>query len=187
MEPGDENLDELTDAALMGRIAVGHAEAVAPLFARYERPLLGLLLRAGSRPDAEDLLQLTWMRVVRGAGRYDPSQPFRNWLFQIAWNVLRDHWRRRREAASDEAIADRPAGGPPIENVIIERQEHDALLRMVESLPPRLAEAISLRFFEELSEREIAERLHIPKGTVKSRIHYGIQALQRYYRKAQTC
>ena len=57
MAMGEERLEELTDAALMGRIAVGQSEAVAPLYARYERPLLGLLLRAGSRPDAEDLLQ----------------------------------------------------------------------------------------------------------------------------------
>ena len=186
MAMGEERLEELTDAALMGRIAVGQSEAVAPLYARYERPLLGLLLRAGSRPDAEDLLQETWMRVVRSARRYDPSQPFRSWLFQIAWNLMRDHWKRRRPVEPDAAMAEQAATGPGIESAIIEKQQRDALLRMVESLPPRLAEAVSLRFFEELTEREIAERLDIPRGTVKSRLHYGLQALQQHYAKEPT-
>jgi RNA polymerase sigma-70 factor (ECF subfamily) len=78
-------LQDATDALLMGHVAVGEPEAVRLLIARYERPLLRLLNRAtGSSASVDDLFQETWIRVVRSATSYDPRQPFPAWLFAIA-------------------------------------------------------------------------------------------------------
>jgi DNA-directed RNA polymerase specialized sigma24 family protein len=69
-----------TDAVLMGRIVNGRAGVVRRLLERYSGALRRFAIQAGVRPqDVDDLLQETWLRVVRSAGRYDPLQPFARW------------------------------------------------------------------------------------------------------------
>jgi RNA polymerase sigma-70 factor (ECF subfamily) len=182
MTPPAELLNELqdaTDALLMGHIAVGEPEAVRLVIARYERPLLRLLRRAtGSSASVDDLFQETWIRVVRSANSYDPHQPFPAWLFAIAWNRVRDHWSRRKPDTGDATdLTLLPAPGASAEEQLMQKSEAQQMRRAVASLPTALAEALLLRYFEDLSEREISQRLGVPQGTVKSRLHYGLRKL----------
>ena len=97
----------MEDSALMSRVAVGEESAIGPLVRRYERPLLALLERLTQRRDeAEDLFQETWIRVIRSARSYDPSRPFRAWLFSIAWNQVRNQLRGSRPTAPLSEIHD---------------------------------------------------------------------------------
>jgi RNA polymerase sigma-70 factor, ECF subfamily len=169
---------DVTDAFLIGSIVNGDADAVRPLMERYRRPLGAMLQRAlGSSPDVDDVFQETWIRVVRSAHRYDPEQRFSAWLFSIAWNLIKDRWLRR--VASDDvdlsAMAS-PERSP--EERAMEADRAERVRDVVARLPERLAQAILLRYFEELSEKEVAERLGIPVGTVKSRIHHGLKLLR---------
>ena len=166
----------VTDAHLVGCIVNGDADAVRPLMERYRRPLAAMLQRALG-PDAEDVFQETWIRVVRSAHRYDPEQRFGAWLFAIAWNLVRDRWSRHVVAgdADLEAMAS-PERSP--EEQAVESDRAERVRDVVARLPERLAQAILLRYFEELSEKEVAERLGIPVGTVKSRIHHGLRLLR---------
>lgn len=182
MTAPDELMNELqdaTDALLMGHVAVGEPEAVRLLIARYERPLLRLLNRAtGSSASVDDLFQETWIRVVRSANSYDPRQPFPAWLFAIAWNRVRDHWSRQKPQPDDVTdLTLLPAPGVTAEEQLVQKSEAEQMRRAVASLPPALAEALLLRYFEDLSEREISQRLGVPQGTVKSRLHYGLKKL----------
>lgn len=175
----NDDLRDATDAFLAGSIANGDADAVRPLIERYRKPLASLLNRAlGASPDVDDLFQETWMRVVRSAHRYDPEQRFSSWLFAIAWNLVKDRWSRRVEHA-DVDLAAMPAQSKSAEEEVLESDRAERLRALVGRLPGRLAEALLLRYFEELSEKEMAERLGIPLGTVKSRIHHGLKQLAK--------
>lgn len=169
----------LSDASLMSWLAVGEDDALAPLIRRYQRPLMALLARgSGDRHEAEDLFQEIWMRVMRGARGYDPTLPFRPWLFTVAWNALRNAMRRQRD---EHHVPLETAGAVAAwgdAHAAAEARQRDAMLRVVvEALPSRLAETVFLRYFEELSEREVAARTGVPVGTVKSRLHHALRRL----------
>ena len=162
----------------MGSIANGDADAVRPLIERYQRPLAALLQRAlGRTPEVDDVFQETWIRVVRSAHRYDPAQRFSSWLFAIAWNLVKDRW-SRRVVSEDVDMTEMASGGRSPEEHAVDADRAERVREMVGRLPERLAQAILLRYFEELSEKEVAERLGIPVGTVKSRIHNALQLLR---------
>jgi RNA polymerase sigma-70 factor (ECF subfamily) len=168
----------VTDAYLVGSIVNGDADAVRPLMERYRRPLAALLQRAlGPSADVDDVFQETWIRVVRSAHRYDPEQRFSAWLFAIAWNLVKDRW-SRRVAASDVDLATMPSPERSPEDRALDADRAARVRDVVARLPERLAQAILLRYFEELSEKEVAERLGIPVGTVKSRIHHGLKLMR---------
>lgn len=168
----------VTDAFLMGLIANGDADAVRPLIERYRQPLAALLGRAlGRSPDVDDVFQETWIRVVRSAGRYDPTQRFSAWLFAIAWNLMKDRWSRM--PPHDEVdLTTFPSLQQNPEEAAVARDHAAKVRAMVAQLPERLAQAILLRFFEDLSEKETADRLGVPVGTVKSRVHEGLRRLR---------
>jgi len=173
-----KDLSRESDAFLMGSIANGDSDAVRPLIERYQRPLFALLRRAlAGAADVDDVAQETWIRVVRSARRYDPEQQFTGWLFTIAWNLVRDRWERSRTFADTE-LESMPSGRTSAEDEVIARDRARRLRDLVATLPNRLAETVFLRYFEELSEREVAARLGVPVGTVKSRIHNALHRLR---------
>ena len=172
------DLSDQSDAFLMGSIANGDAEAVRPLIERYQRPLFALVQRAlGTDADIEDIAQETWIRVVRSAHRYDPEQKFASWLFAIAWNLVRDRWSRRKAATDDAGLESLPSARTSAEDEAIARDRGERIRNLVASLPERLAAPVFLRYFEDLSEREVAARLRVPVGTVKSRLHNALNKL----------
>jgi len=175
---------EMTDELLMGYIAAGQRDQVGILIRRHGDLLLTFLRRtAPSEADADDIFQEVWLRIVRGARSYDPAQRFTAWLVTIAWNQVRDQWRRHKSqqacSAGDSAdnVEDVHCPGPGADVELLATERSNRLRRLIGLLPERLTEAICLRFFEELSEKEMATRLGIPIGTVKSRLHYAIKQL----------
>ena len=167
----------MNDAYLVGSIANGDADAVRPLIERYQKPLAAVLQRAlGKSPDVDDVFQETWIRVVRSAHRYDPEQRFSAWLFAIAWNLVKDRWSRRVTHDDVDLAAMVSPDRSPEEKVVADDRA-ERVRELVAQLPERLAQAILLRYFEELSEKEVAARLGIPVGTVKSRLHHGLRRL----------
>ena len=170
-------LERQSDAWLMGAIVNGDTDAVPLLIERYRRPLRALLGRTlGADPEIDDVMQETWIRVIRSAHRYDPAQRFSGWLFGIAWNLTRDRWKRRQGSATEE-LSEHVAGGDSAEETLLAAERAGRVRREIAQLPERLAQAILMRYFDELSEREVAERLGIPVGTVKSRVHSGLRKL----------
>ena len=175
---------QTSDQQLIAHILAGDPEGVALLIQRYNDPLRRVLLHAGAwRDDIDDLLQETWIRVIRSAARYDPLQPFSGWLFTIAMNRFRTRAARtvedsRRHEPLDDITAS-IASAAASAHTALETEERAASVRsLIATLPPRLADAVLLRYFEELSEKEIAAAMGIPVGTVKSRLHTAISRLR---------
>ena len=170
-------MESESDAVLMGRIANGESDPVAILIDRYKKSLMSFLDRT-SPGAAADLFQETWIRVVRSAGRYDPTFRFTRWLFGIAWNLTRDEWTRKQKDSENTAGEPGNRGTTDSVETALIRDERARRIRvLIEALPPQQAEAVFLRYFEDLSEREMAERLGVPAGTVKSRLHHALRRL----------
>jgi len=148
------------------------------LIAMRERRLFYYVRRlVGREDDAWDVLQETWLHVVRGIGSLREPRGFPKWLYTIARNVAMSRLRRRY---ADEAHLAEPENlgeiDAPVETFTLEDAElvHAALGKL--SLAHR--DVLTLHFMEDLTIEEIAEVLGVPAGTIKSRLHYAKRALR---------
>jgi RNA polymerase sigma-70 factor (ECF subfamily) len=169
------------DAELMAGYARGDLEAFDALFRRYDRRAFGFLLRRTRCPDrAADLHQELFLRIHRFRDRYDPTQPFAPWFFEVAHNVWHDDLRRRhrlgdREAASAEDVlaADDP------ERSVGERELAGQLLAAL--APPQQAVILGTAV-EGFSYPELAGRVGRSPASLKQA---GARALRRLRRLAR--
>jgi RNA polymerase sigma-70 factor (ECF subfamily) len=167
-----------SDEELMQAVARGEEAALGTLVARYADPLHAYLARlSGDAVEAEDLAQESWMRIVRAARSFDPSRRFRSWAWGIATNVARDRYRRVRARGGIHAPLQADAAvGRSGEARSIARVD---LRGRLAELPERLRQALLLRYYDGLTEPEIADALGIARGTVKSRLHDAVTVLRR--------
>jgi len=169
---------ELSDSELLLRVGDGDGWAFETLYRRYSRPVFGLALRRlGDRTRAEEAVQETFTSVWRSARTYRPERgPGAPWLYAVARNAIVDGARTRVDPVVAEP-EDEPAvdAGPP------ERAEQSWLAwrvhRSMEELPDSERAVLELAYWGGLSQSEIAERLRIPLGTVKTRTRSGLRRL----------
>ncbi|HWI53545.1 MAG TPA: RNA polymerase sigma factor [Symbiobacteriaceae bacterium] len=148
---------------------------VRELLAGHHANVFAFLYRmTGDAHLAEDLMQETFVRALRAAERYEPRGKVSTWLFSIAANAARDHWRRQQRRPEvtcvELAYGSQAVDGAPEDEMDIRA----ALL----NLPLEQRSVLILRYYHDLSYAEIAETLVIPLGTVRSRIHKGLERLK---------
>jgi RNA polymerase sigma-70 factor, ECF subfamily len=169
---------DAAEAELLALVAAGDAGApLRRLYHRYERRLYGFGLRLlGEQGLAEELVQETWVRLWQSASRFDPDRgTVRAFLFTIARRVAVDLYRRpssRRLGAEQE---DAGAVEAAADQVLLSVTVRDAM----ESLSPAHREVLELVYDEDLKLADIAERLDVPLGTVKTRAHHALRGLKR--------
>ena len=161
------------DRELVSRTLGGDDTAFEYLFNRYRDAIHRLFVqRLGGTNDADDLLQETFIKVYINLHRYSTNYTFGQWVYTIARNTFIDFVRRRQE---DLPIDDRftaPASSAPTpEESVINLQQRTQIEHYLERLTPRYRQLILMRFFEEYSYEEIAAKLSLPLGTVKTQIH----------------
>lgn len=169
----------------MGEVMAGKTLALAMLVERYHAPLLGYLYRLahGNRPLAEDLVQETFLNVLQQKG-YQPGRPFKPWLFAIATNRARDHFKsaavrqRWREGDEEEALLYLYDNTPGPEERALFAEQGREIQAALAQLREEYRVVLLLRFYQGFSLQEIAETLHIPLGTVKSRLSVGVHRLR---------
>jgi len=134
-----------------------------------------LLLTGQNRAEAEDLLQLALERAYRHWHRVCDSGDPERYVRRILANASADRWRRLTRRP-EQAL---PAGeGPGIPDRTAEVADRDFLLRALAGLPPRQRAVLVLRYFDDLSEAEVAEMLGCSLGTVKSQAARGLARLR---------
>ena len=145
----------------------------------------------GKHDEAEDLTQDIFLKIFKALGTFDRRANFQTWIISISRNLCIDHYRsvrkERQTIARDvDATNLQPASAERGPHAIAEHQDLRAMLRQaLETLPPALRTAVVLRDLQELSYQEIADRLGLPEGTVKSRINRGRIELARQIRRLQ--
>ena len=148
--------------------------------AQYGTRLYGLCLTlCANTYDAEDLYQETWLKVLRKIEKYDAARPFEAWLTGICVNAYRDVFRRRKRCPIEGAFASGDEKERAMESVPEERAPDYSYVReAVDRLPEKLRTPVILYYFHGFSEKETAMALHIPPGTVKSRLHKAKRVLK---------
>ena len=146
------------------------SDDIGSLYQRHGAEVLHYLARRCPVDAAHDLLQETFLQVVRQSERLDGVTMPRAWLFGIARNILARHYRQR----SESAIEISPEAAAPV----AEDARLPAMREAIAALPPELRETLELRIEQELSYEEIAGVLEVPVGTVRSRLHHAVRRLR---------
>jgi RNA polymerase sigma-70 factor (ECF subfamily) len=169
------------DAELLRRIGQGDEDAMAAFYREHGRVVFAqVLLVAGERVLAEEIVQDTMLAVWRGAGSFRGESSVRSWVIAIARRQTRDRLRARRLRVVDDAfLADQPGSGPGPEVMALDRAELAEVKGAIRELARAHREVLGLAFGSGLSLTEVAGVLEIPVGTVKSRLAAARTALNR--------
>jgi RNA polymerase sigma-70 factor (ECF subfamily) len=169
---------DASDAELLKRVGEHDRGAFEVLYRRYVRPVFGLALRRlGDRGHAEDAVQEAFAAIWRSASTYRPERGAAGgWVYTVARNAIVDRLRRNGPSADaelPELVSGEPGPAERAEESDVAWRVHRAL----EELQPREREVIELAYWSGLSQSEVAEYLHLPLGTVKTRTRSALARL----------
>ncbi len=187
-----------SDENLMLRFRDGDTPAFEALVRRHRRPVYQFILRSivrtggvGSAAQAEDLLQETFLRVVRHADNYRREARFTTWLYTLARNLCIDASRRARHRrvlsldaptgpdGEGETLMERtPDDSPAVDRRVIGIELQGRLQRAIAALPDDQREVFLMRETADLQFKEIAAIIGTPENTVKSRMRYALEKLR---------
>jgi RNA polymerase sigma-70 factor, ECF subfamily len=176
-EPAQPTLDP-SDAELLARVGERDRQAFELLYGRYVRPVFGLALRRlGDRGHAEDAVQEAFAAIWRSASTYQPERGAAGgWIYTVARNAIVDRLRRNgpgADAELPELQSHEPGPAQQAESSDVAFRVHRAL----EELQPREREVLELAYWSGMSQSEVADYLHLPLGTVKTRTRSGLARL----------
>ena len=178
------------DRADMEKLQAGHDTALNDLMARHATPVFHFLCRmTGNEEDANDLAQETFVRVFKSSKSFRSGEKFTTWLFTIAANLARNHfrWRSRHPNVSMDAENSEtnqtlgstlPANSPVPNDAALAGERAAAVRQAVQGLPEDLREAIVLCEWEERSVAEAATILEATPKAVESRLYRARQVLR---------
>jgi RNA polymerase sigma factor (sigma-70 family) len=182
-----DNIDELSDEALIKALAEGAVWAIELLYQRYSRILYSLVYRmVADHQVAEDLLQDAFLSIWRHATSYSPqSGAARSWLVSIVHHRTIDYLRsvRRRsvmkETTWEEAELDEHVSFPDVWDEAWRSVQSSQVRTALMKISPEQRMVIELSYFQGWTHTEIAEACQIPLGTVKARMRLGLNHLKR--------
>jgi len=195
---GQQHLEKPVEAewqVLVERCLKGDSFAWTELVKAHHRRVYGLCFRfTGSATDAEDLTQEVFLKVYGNLAAFDLARgTFQTWITTMTRNLLVDHFRRSRAQRSTDSMdagwdsdgEDMPLvqrladQGPTQHDKAVQKEIEKMVQEALTKISPELREAVILRDLQDLDYKEIAQVLHIPEGTVKSRISRGRAELAR--------
>jgi len=167
----------------------------------HPRRVYGLCYRfTGSATDAEDLTQEVFLKIYGNLSAFDLARgSFQTWITTMTRNLLVDHFRRSRAQRSTDSIDNGWEGdgdemplvqrladsGPSQHDRAVQKEIEKMVQEALTKISPELREAVILRDLQDLDYKEIAQVLHIPEGTVKSRISRGRAELARLLERSK--
>ena len=189
------NINTMTDHELVTLYENGNDNAFDILLARHQEYVYSyILFLVRKREDADDIFQETFTRAITAIRehRYQNTGKFNAWLIRIAHNLAIDHARSctadlysSRDAFSSNVLNNLKYSEKCQESQIIEQQNLDTLKQMLSYLPENQQEIVFLRFYEDLSFREIAEQKEISINTALGRMRYALINLRKMIQSHQ--
>lgn len=182
----------MDEKSLIQRAGAGDEQAFEQLVIAYEKPIYNLALRmTGSRDDAFDLTQETFLKAWHAISLFQFDSKFITWLCRIATNTCIDFLRkeRRRQTISltamddmDEVYEIEVADGSLDPAGILEKtMDQEAVCAALQQLPPEYRAALSMHVIEDMRYEDIAEALNVKTGTVKSRIFRARERIRQQF------
>ena len=179
-------LRQQTDEQLMAKTAKGSDTAFEELYRRYARRLKGFffLQLGGDEELAVDATHDVFLRAYEARSRYQEGRRVDTWLFTIAYNICRNHYRSNAYEAQLLATLDaEPVTSQQIEVQLDQAALDEALVQVLSELPAPLHQIFSLHYQEELTIPQIAEIVGVPEGTIKSRLHKTMNIIRKKLKK----
>ncbi len=180
-----------TIETLIQRCLAGDQLAWEAIVRQYWRKVFNVAYKfVGRHDEAEDLSQDIFLKVFKSLDTFDRRANFQTWLISVSRNLCIDHYRsvrKERETIDrdlDSSEVTPPSIGTPSQIAALEQRDRVELLReAMAALPATLRTAVLMRDIQEFSYHDIARKLKLPEGTVKSRINRGRSELARQIRK----
>ncbi len=170
-----------SDPELLAAWRDGDARAGQELFTRYFGPVSRFFANKLRGDAHDDLVQETFEACVRGRDRLRDDASFRSYLFSVACNVLKHHYRRKLRGARLDELGESSihdlAPGPS--TIMGSAEEERLLLEALRRVPLDLQIVLELRYWEGMSSAEIGAVLGIPAATARTRLHRGREQLER--------
>lgn len=183
------NANHTPDKELLSEVINGSNTALEVLIKRYERRVYTYILMMVRKPHlAEDLMQETFVKVIRSlkGGRYSESNRFQPWLMRIAHNLVIDHFRHGRqcrEVSNEDSPVDLFSSPRfaemNVEQAMVFNRVLDEVRMLIDGLPGDQKEVIMLRYYADLSFKEIAELTNVSINTALGRMRYALINLRR--------
>jgi len=131
--------------------------------------------------DAEDLFQETWLKAVNNFDKYDESRDFDKWLFKICINTYKNNCKSlfRHKNINFTTTEEKDIFLSSIPDKEFKNETYTELIEIIKTLPEKYRMVLALRYFNDYSEKDTAEFLNIPVGTVKSRLNKAKQIIKR--------
>lgn len=172
-----------SDTELIQQCLRGQSTAFKDLYRRYQRQVRATLYQLCGADKLDDLAQEVFLRAWKGLPRFQQSAQFSTWLYRITWNVATDYRRQQGTRRSHlQQLQHLPA---PINHDPDLTQLHyqDLVQRGLQTLPLNHRVVLVLHDLEDLPQAEVASILNIPRGTVKSRLHYARTAMRQFLQR----
>lgn len=174
---------------LLRRAQAGQPEAIGALFDQHHAAIFRFLwARLGERALAEDLTGEVFVRMLQALPNYQPTAPFRAWLYRIARNLLVDHYRRSAQRPTTELAAVETVAAPEADPLRLTDEALTAarLRQALAGLEDAQRETLTLRFLAGYSLAETAAALDKTEGAIKALQHRGLAALRRVLAEEST-
>lgn len=191
------NIKKLTDEQLVCEYANGNNEAFDTLLIRYKQRLFSYIFQmVRDRDLADDIFQETFIKAITTIrqGRYSDMGKFSAWLYRIARNLAVDSFRAEKGenvVSADDADYDvlnrRELAEDTIEDVMVDLQIEEDLRRLVDRLPDVQRQVLEMRYYQDLSFKEIAEITSVSINTALGRMRYAILNLRRMAKENRVC
>ncbi len=177
----EEIIQTLDDARLIERAKRGEVEAFGCLYERYLESIYRYIrTRVAEDRTAEDLTETVFLRSYESLSRYkEKGLRFSAFLYQIARNLLVDHYRQKEEELPLESADQISVSPSRIDDIIVIQDQVDRLRVGLEALPEEYREIIRLRVLLELSTTECAQWIGRSEGAVRVLLHRAMKALKR--------
>ena len=183
------DMEEISDQSLIADYLNGNDAAFAVLVQRYLRPLYNFVFRfVRDQSTTEEVVQETCVKMWRSLKKYKPNKRFSTWVFQIAKNTAFDYLRKNKPLlfsdlsdpdVEQDPIAAIPDPRPTVLQELERQAENQTAQAAVTQLPLKYQIVLELYYQHDLNFREIAEVLHEPLDTVKSRHYRSLQQLRQ--------
>jgi len=185
----ERDLTALDDPDLVRLMAEEDPAALETLYTRYSRIVFSFALRIlGDPASAEEMLQEVFFRAWQQAANFSERKgSFVTWLLSITHNMSIDEIRKRqrRPQRADSAdpvlmLTNVTDEGPSVEDAVVQGAWNEEIVRALDTLPAAQRTAIEMAYFRGLTQREIAEELGEPLGTIKTRMRLGMRKLREH-------
>ncbi len=183
------NAQVQSDRALLGQYLAGDQSAISQLIDRHSRRVRDYIrMMVKDRDLADDILQDTLIKVVRviDEGRYVDSGKFLSWILRIAHNQVIDHFRREKQQkqlteadAGYDVLGTLRFSEPTVEDRMVSDQIAADIRALIEELPAEQREVVKMRYYANLTFKEIAEATDVSVNTALGRMRYALINLRR--------